>query len=452
LFFFFLLSLCRCHHCPQLCSRSQEKPCFLTEYMEKYPLYPSSHPRHSFKPREEYRKPQTPMEGISTVKRDYVAHEVFPPKFKPPEEIVKSDESMDLISTYRQDYNPYPICQVPPCLPRENKHTYSDKMDTWTTYKGDYVQWNEPKREMIRPDDAYRPSEEKFDHRTHVQDDYLYRGPVTTKSFKPVNQAQGNKDPFEAATNYKVDYVLHPLEKPYVHKREKYKASEVPFDGLTTHKISYKGLAGQPAKLAKPLQTKPQHDLPFSSTTEFQEKYRTWPLPPLFSKKPAVYVPPEEKMDLHTTTQLHYKHPHGQPARICRSLVQFKKNTEPFTSSSTMKEDYKPWQCKRTKPIVPAPQMTCPSEPNDYSTTFQTYFRPHPLSITQSCKPRWPGPRPWTPLEAKTTYATSYTPKRTSRCLASYKEPPGYVFKGSDEIGHKLFLPVFKGECSVGGH
>uniref|UniRef100_A0A8C7EF55 Stabilizer of axonemal microtubules 1 n=1 Tax=Nothoprocta perdicaria TaxID=30464 RepID=A0A8C7EF55_NOTPE len=447
-----LCSLCSEDFCLLSTKPVPEKPCFLTEYMEKYPLYPSSHPRHSFKPREEYTKPQTPMEGISTVKRDYVAHEVFPPKFKPPEKIVKSDESMDLISTYRQDYNPYPICQVPPCLPRENKHTCSDKMDTWTTYKGDYVQWNEPKRGMIRPDDAYRPSEEKFDHRTHVQDDYLYRGPVATKSFKPVNQAQGNKDPFETATNYKVDYVLHPLEKPYVHKREKYKASEVPFDGLTTHKISYKGLAGQPAKLAKPCQSRPQHDLPFSSTTEFQEKYRTWPLPPLFSKKPAVYVPPEEKMDLHTTTQLHYKHPHGQPARICRSLVQFKKNTEPFTSSSTMKEDYKPWQCKRTKPIVPAPQMTCPSEPSDYSTTFQTHFRPHPLCITQSCKPRWPGPRPWTPLEAKTTYATSYTPKRTSRCLASYKEPPGYVFKGSDEIGHKLFLPVFKGECSVSGH
>uniref|UniRef100_A0A8B9SB17 Stabilizer of axonemal microtubules 1 n=1 Tax=Apteryx owenii TaxID=8824 RepID=A0A8B9SB17_APTOW len=298
------------------------------------------------------------------------------------------------------------------------------------------------------PDDTYHPSEEKFDYRTSVQDDYLYREPVATKSCKPVNLAQKSKDPFETITNYKVDYVLHPLEKPYVHKYEKYKASEVPFDGLTTHKISYKGLAGQPAKLAKPYQAKPHHDLPFSSTTEFQEKYQTWPLPPLFTIKPAVYVPPVEKMDLHTTTQLHYTHPNGQPARMCRSLVQFKKSTEPFTSSSTVKEDYKPWQCKRTKPIIPAPDLTCPAEPTDYSTTFQTHYTPHPLSITKSCKPRWPGLRPWTPLEAKTTYTTSYTPKGTARCLASYKEPPGFVFKGTDEIGHKFFLPVFKGECS----
>uniref|UniRef100_A0A8B9QI66 Stabilizer of axonemal microtubules 1 n=1 Tax=Apteryx owenii TaxID=8824 RepID=A0A8B9QI66_APTOW len=58
----------RCHHCPQLPSRTHEKPCFLSEYMEKYPFYHSCHPRDSFKPKEEYRMPQIPMEGISTVK------------------------------------------------------------------------------------------------------------------------------------------------------------------------------------------------------------------------------------------------------------------------------------------------------------------------------------------------------------------------------------------------
>ncbi|KAM7076441.1 stabilizer of axonemal microtubules 1 [Ciconia maguari] len=449
------LCSCGCHHCPHLPIRpyeKREKPCMLSEYMRRYALYPISLPRGSFKPKEVYKMAQIPMEGISTTKRDYIAHEVLPQKLKPPEKHVKSDESMDLTSIYKQDYNSYPISQVPPCLPHATRHIPSAKMDTRTTYEGDYVLWNEPKTELIRPNDRFHPSEEKFDHRTIVQDDYLYRGPVATQSCKPLNLVQKSKAPFENVTNYRVNYVPHPLEKRYVHKYEKFKVNEVPFDSLTTHKVSYKGLAGQPGKLAKPYQPKLLHDLPFSSTTEFQEKYQAWPQPSVFTKKPGVYLPPLEKMDLHTTTQIHYKHPNGKPAKMCRSLAQFKKSTEPFNSSSIMKEDYKPWLCKRLKPITHAPELTFPAKPMDYLTTFQTHYVPHQLTVTKSYKPVWSGPKHHTLLDAKTIYATSYTPKGIVRCLASYKDPPGYVFEGTDADGHNLYLPASKRECLQGGH
>ncbi|XP_063177326.1 stabilizer of axonemal microtubules 1 [Chroicocephalus ridibundus] len=392
-----------------------------------------------------------PMEGISTTKKDYIAREVLPQRLKPPQKPVKSDDSMDLTSTYKEDYNSYPICQVPPCLPRVMRHIPSAKMDTISTYNDDYVLWNEPKTETIRPDDRFRPSEEKFDHTTVVRDDYLYRGPVATQSCKPQN-LQKSKAPFENTTNYRMNYVPHPLEKLYVHKYEKYKVNEVPFDGLTTHKVSYKRLAGQPAKLAKPYQPKLLHDLPFSSTTEFQEKYQAWPQPPLFTKKPDVYLPPLEKMDLHTTTQMHFKYPNGKPAKMCRSLLQLKKSTEPFNSSSIMKEDYKPWLCKRLKPITHAPELTFPAQPMDCLTTFQNHYVHQPLTVTKSYKPGWSGPKHDTLLDDKTTYATSYTPKAIVKCLASYKDPPGYVFEGSDADGHNLYLPASKSECLQGDH
>ncbi|NXJ63546.1 SAXO1 protein, partial [Rostratula benghalensis] len=445
----------RCHRCPHLPTRpyaKSEKPCMLSEYMEQYPIHPTTLPRDSFKPKEKYKIPQVPMKGISTTKRDYISHEVLPQKLKPPQKYVKSDDSMDLTSTYKQDYNSYPVSQVPPCVPCVIRHIPRDKMDTTTTYNDDYVLWNEPKTEMIRPDDRFRPSEEKFDHTTVAQDDYLYRGPVATQNCKPQNLMQKNKAPFENTTNHRVNYVPHPLEKPYVHKYEKYKASEVPFDGLTTHKVSYKGLDGQPAKLARPHQPKILHDLPFSSTTEFQEKYQAWPQPPIFSKKRDVYLPPLEKMDLHTTTQMDYKYPNGKPAKLCRSLLHLKKSIEPFNSSSVMKEDYKPWLCKRLKPIIHAPELTFPAQPMDCLTTFQSHYVHHPLSVTKSYKPRWSGPKHNTLLDDKTIYATSYTPKAIVRCLASYKDPPGYVFEGNDADGHNLYLPASKSECLQDDH
>uniref|UniRef100_A0A8D0F262 Stabilizer of axonemal microtubules 1 n=1 Tax=Strix occidentalis caurina TaxID=311401 RepID=A0A8D0F262_STROC len=447
------VSLCRCHRCPQLPTRTYEKSeKLLSEYMERYPLYPITALRGSFKPKEGYQMMQKPMEGISTMKRDYIAHEVLPRKLKPSEKHVKSDESMDLTSTYKQDYNFYRVSQVPPYRPHVTRQIPSAKVYTRTTYKDDYVLWHEPKTESLRPNDRFHPSEEKFDHRTIVQDDYLYRGPVATQSCRPLNLVQKTKAPFENITNYRVSYVPHPLEKRYVHKNEKYKVSEVPFDGLTTHKVSYKGLAGQSARLTKPYQPKLLHDLPFSSTTEFQENYQAWPQPPIFTKKLDVYVPPLEKMDLHTTTQMHYKYPNGKPAKMCRSLAQLKRSTEPFNSSSIMKEDYKPWPCKRLKPITHAPELTFPAKPMDCLTTFHTHYVPHPLTVTKSYKPGWSGPKHHTLLDAKTIYNTSYTPKGIVRCLASYKNPPGYVFEGADADGHNLYVPASKGECLQGGH
>ncbi|NXN96400.1 SAXO1 protein, partial [Rhinopomastus cyanomelas] len=438
---------CRCHRCPHLPTKiyeKSEKPCVLSEYMKQYPLHSINIPRESFKPKVSYEMVKMPMEDISTTKRDYVAHEVLPPKFNTPEKYVKSDESMDLTSTYKQDYYSCPISRVPPCLPCVTKHSHSNEMDTNTTYKEDYMMWNEPKTELIRPDNRFHPSEEKFDHKTVVQDDYICRGPVTTQSCKPLNVIQKTKSPFKSITNYKVNYVPHPLEKRYVREKEKYHVSEDPFVGLTTHKDSYKGLAGQPAKLAKPCQVKFIHDLPFSFTTEFQEKYQAWPQPPIFTKKPDVTRLPLERMDLHTTTQTDYKWPNGKPAKMSRHLTQLKKSSEPFCSSSTMKEDYKPWFCKRQSPVIHAPEMVFPAEPMDFSTTFQTHYVPHPLTVKKSYKPRCSRVKHHTLLDAKTTYNTSYTPKGTVRCLASYKVPPGYIFQGTDDDGHHFYLPVSK--------
>ncbi|XP_053909906.1 stabilizer of axonemal microtubules 1 isoform X1 [Cuculus canorus] len=420
----------------------------LSEYMEQYRLYPFTLPRGSFKPKKEYKMARIPMEGISTTKKDYVAHEVLPQKPKPPAKHVKSDEIMDLTSTYKQDYKSYPISQVPPCLPPVTRHIPDTKMNTRTTYKSDYVQWDEPKTEPIKLNDRFCPSEEKFDYRTTVQDDYLYRGPVVTESCKPLNLVQKNKVPFENVTSYRLNYVPHPLEKRYVHQYEKYKATEEPFEGFTTHNTSYKGLAGEPAKLAKPYRVKIHHDLPFSSTTEFREKYQAWPRCPVITKKPDVYHPPLEKMDLCTTTQIDYKYRNGKPAKICRSLPRLK-SPGAFNSSSVMKEDYKPWLCKRPKPITHAPQLTCPAEPMDCLTTYQTHYVPHLLRVTKNYKPGWSGPKPHALLDANTTYATSYTPKGVVRCLASYKNPPGYVFEGTDVDGHRLYVPASKSECKV---
>ncbi|XP_061465482.1 stabilizer of axonemal microtubules 1 [Rhineura floridana] len=415
-----------------------EKPCLLSEYTDKYPLYSNAQPRESCKPITEYKKQPVPMEGISTTRRDYVPHEVSPIKQRPADQYVKSDANMDLLSTYRKDYNPYPITRVPPCVPQEQKYSSDEKMTAVPTYKADYVAWNQSKRDMIKPANTFRPSDDKFDHRTTNQDDYLYKGPVITKSYKPFRSPHITKIPLDSMTNYKLNYVVHPLPKHYVHEREPFKPSDIPFEGLTTHKQSYKGLAGQPAKSVKPPYVRPDLDN-FVGTTEFREKFLAWPTAPQFTRKREVYTPPKEKMDLQTTAQIHYGNPHGRPATSCKPLARIVDSTDPFNHSSTMKDDYKPWQYSRPKAIVPHQEITLPAVPMDTLTTFQTHYVPHPLPFTKSFRPRWPAARPHVPFTEETTYATSYTPKEVHICPASFKEPPGYLFDKIDEGGHRRF-------------
>lgn len=306
---------------------------------------------------------------------------------------------------------------------------------------GDYVAWNQPKRDMIKPDNAYRPSDQKFDHRTTNQDDYLYKGPVITKNYKPFRAAQIPNIPLEGMTNYKLNYVPHPMPKRYIHEREPFKPSDVPFEGLTTHGLSYKGLAGHPAKSMKPPYIRPDVDK-FVGTTEFREKYLAWPTSTPFIRNREVYKPPKEKMDLNTTARLHYVDPHGHPAASCKPVAHAPQNTEPFNHLSTMKEDYKPWEYGKPKAILPHTEITLPAVPMDTLTTFQAHYVPHPLPFTKSFRPRGAPTRPHAPFKGETTYATSYTPKDVHICPASYKEPPGYIFDKVDEHGHRRFRPA----------
>ncbi|XP_023571619.1 stabilizer of axonemal microtubules 1 [Octodon degus] len=440
-----LCDLCSCgrHHCPHIPTKiydKTEKPCLLSEYTENYPVYNSYLRRESFKPRLEYQRGSIPMEGLTTSRRDFGPHKVVPVKVHQPDQFIRSEENMDLLTTYKQDYNPYVVGRVGPIKPRDSKFPCADKMECLPTYKADYIPWNQPRQELLRPPHHYRPAS-KFDSRTTHQDDYPMKGLVTTRSCKPPPMPKLCSVRLEDLTSYKMSYVPHPVEKRFVYEAEKFRPCEVPFESLTTHKESFQGLLGEPAKSLKPPARGPGLEAPFSTTTEFRDKFQAWPTPQVFSRAPAAYVPPEEKMDLLTTTQSHYTYPKGAPAQSCRPVLPVKKSSC-FEGSTTTREDYKQWTSARTEMVKPLPQLSCPTEPLECLTTTKAHYVPHLPANTRSCKPMWPGPRGNIPLEGQTTYAISFTPKEMGRCPASYPEPPGYVFEEVDASGHKVYRPV----------
>ncbi|CAH7478463.1 stabilizer of axonemal microtubules 1 [Phodopus roborovskii] len=441
-----ICDLCSCgrHHCPHPPTKiyeKTEKPCLFTEYTEKYPTYHSYAPRESFKPKLEYQKGTIPMEGLSTTKRDFGIHSMVPVKHYRPDKFTPSQDEMDFLTTYNQHYNYYPASRVSPIKPRDNKHPCTDKLESMPTYKSDYLPWNQQRRPSFRPQQTYRPSSCRFDHRTTHQDDYPLKNLVDTVSYKPPPGPKLCNIPLENMTSYKASYVAHPVEKRYVYEAEKYKPCEIPFDGLTTQKDSYKGLMGEPAKSWKPMSKHSGLDTPFPNNTEFRDKFQAWPTPQIVPKEPVPYIPPEGKMDLLTTVQSDYTCTNGVPAQSCRPVYHIKKS-ERFEGSTTNRDDYKHWANVRREPVKPAPQLKFSDEPMDYMTTNRAHYVAHTPANTISCKPTWSGPRANIPVEGQTTYSTSFTPKEIQRCPASYSEPPGYIFEEVDALGHRLYRPA----------
>ncbi|XP_069819594.1 stabilizer of axonemal microtubules 1 [Dendropsophus ebraccatus] len=296
----------------------------------------------------------------------------------------------------------------------------------------DYKLWNFSKRESIRPINAYYPPKEKFDINSTFQDHFQFWPTRPTQSYKPVHLYSGCLEPMNYITNYNIEYVPHQIEKR-VHKKENYRPSKDTFNCLATQRQDHKGL---PEKAAKSL--KPRYSLAgraFICLSEFQDKYQMWPLPPSFEKKSVPYQKPTDKMDVISTTQFDYTPHIPQRQASYKPVQQYQKGSKAFEASSTMKEDFKPWQCKKVSPIWQQSNLQLPIDSFETTTTTRHDYVLHPLMHTASFRPVNKASMSLMPIDSQTTYSTSYTVKPFPTCSTAHKDLPKYLYLGTDSLG-----------------
>ncbi|XP_072134447.1 stabilizer of axonemal microtubules 2 isoform X1 [Mobula birostris] len=444
-----ICDICNCgrHHCPHLPTRLFDKalePCLLTEYHEKYPPYGDIKPPGSFKPKTEYLCNRVKMDGNSTFKTDYISHEVLHRPIRVQQEYRPKSGEVDLHTTYKTDYNPYKVKPVESKRPPERKHGKGGKVDTVPTYKDDYRLWEIPKRKP-KTSQAYCPPTGRFGNPSTFQDDYGPKGLSQRESFKPPNVPRTSDVPFDSLTNHKVSYVAHPIGERFVRPREEYKPTDRPFEGLTTHRRDYKGVHGDPTKSFKPEQTKIGSDAPFDGNSEFRDQYQAWPVTLPYMHKQPGYVQPDGLMDLNTISHLDYVgHKIKPPAPF--KPASARKVPAPFQGSTTMKDDFKSWDMKKPEMIRRGEELKVPCSKFDDLTTFKANYVPHPINPLQSFKPLNAPLHSKTPFDSGTLYRTEYTPKRFEICPASYPTPPGFVYESTDARGHKYFHKITPSE------
>ncbi|XP_078071426.1 stabilizer of axonemal microtubules 2-like [Mustelus asterias] len=468
----------RCPHLPTAIFEKINKPCLITEYVEKYAPYndvqpedPTNHGRtingtktkckaspHSGwsqvtafgnevkSSKYNYKIISTKPIKVKLAKADYKPHDIQPRPGKVSEEFRQPQGAMNLDTTYKRDFNLHSIQPVAPARPLEQKIISTAKMETIPTYRDHYKQWELSKRESSKPEYTFKIPLIKFANTTTFQDDYSVKIPAPKESFKPPNATRLSDMPFDDMTNYRQHYIPYTHEPRKRREHEQYKPNDDPFDDLTTHRRDFKGQIGELAVPIHPPCTKINTNRQFYDLTEFRDKYRTWTVDPPTIHKAVQFVAPEGKMNLSTTTHTDYIQHKVQPLVPARPLPQMSEHSISFEGQSTMKADYKPWDSTREPMIKPRQELEKATGQFDDMTTFRAHYVPHQTNLVHSFKPRNTYIPNTIPLDNGTTYKYSFTPKAIDVCLASFAVPPGYEYVETDPRGHKLYRPVSERE------
>ncbi|CAM9412799.1 unnamed protein product [Lampetra planeri] len=430
----------RCPHQPTGIYTQTEKPCLITEYVDRYHDYGLGGPRESFRPQHMYQGPQGKMDGITTFRADYIPYEAGKRPVRPVEAYKPVPGTMSMDTTYKTDFNEMPIHLVLPARPMENQHQAHGKMDTIPTYQNDYRQWEILKRENAKPNYTYVPSTNKYGYMTTFQDDYHAKQGGPSTSFKPANVVKPSEGAFEDRTTHRSAYVPHQLEARFVREPERYKPSMQQFDSLTTFRRDFQSLGPQELmKSFKPEHVRVGSDDKFNDSTEFKDKFKVWPLSPPPVRQQAMYHPPTGTMDTTTTSHDDYVQHRQERILLARPISRERRLSLPFDGHTTMREAYKPWAAQREPMIKHVEQMQRSLGKFEDMTTFREHYVPLPLIPLHSYKPKGGAVMSSAPFESGTMYRSEYTPKKVAVCPASYPQPLGYAFQEKDTRGHLYF-------------
>ncbi|CAH2274104.1 stabilizer of axonemal microtubules 2 [Pelobates cultripes] len=437
----------RCPHNPTMIFEKSGKPCVLTEYVEKYPQYDQVLPPKSMKPKEELQENRGRMEGVSTFKSDYLPYDVLNRPRRHQEVYKPKPGHMDHGTTYKRDFNTYEIQPVAPVRPVERRQNIG-KFDGNPTYKDDFKAWDIQKRELAKQDNAYQPPKEKFGNLTTFQDDYFQKELIPRESYRPPNVSRRINIPFDGLTSHRISYIPYKLEPKLVRDREEYKPSSQPFDDLTTHRLNYKGALGELTKSFKPEHGKVGSSARFEGSSEFKDSFQPWLIPSRYIHKVDEYIPPNAHMESDTTTHRDYVQHQLSYVAPARPVSHGRRSSAPFQGNTTMKDDFKAWEAQRQGIIKREHQLPNASGKFDGLTTFRAHYQPHEISLTENYKP-YMAVRNYVPFEGETMYHSEYTAKKNEICPAVYPSPPGYVFETVDSRGHKMYRKTLTPEMNT---
>uniref|UniRef100_UPI00358F8326 stabilizer of axonemal microtubules 2-like n=1 Tax=Myxine glutinosa TaxID=7769 RepID=UPI00358F8326 len=444
-----LCNICTCgrHRCsdkPTFIHEGTEKPVKKSEYLEKFPCHIWTKPPSPIKPKQEYKRNEGRMEGITTTRLNFVPHKLQPRLARVPEVYKAPEGKQNGLSTYVTDFQQNSTQPIPlPLRQKEQLQLSSEKMTVVPTYTDEFKQWPISKIKSMKPECRHVPPSSRFGHRTTNQIDYTSKEGAPRQSCRPGPDNKLYDGDFDGQTVHNMTFVTKMVEPWPRHVPEPYTQSSKPLDDLTVHRRDFMGKAGEPVQSCKPKTEIADTSAPFEGLSEMKEKFPTWSVCKREVPQTKPYEPPTGDMDLTTTTQLMFRPFEAQrptPGKPHLSTIEISKG--PFEGQSTSSEDYRQWQVSRREPVRKPQAIQPPVGNMENLTTFRQHFVPHSPLATQNFKPPNVAIQSNIPFDGTTHYKNEFTAKHNDVCPAMYSVPRGYVYDSEDPRGHSMYRSV----------
>lgn len=230
-------------------------------------------------------------------------------------------------------------------------------------------------------------------------------------------------------TTHKVDYIPHPLEKPYHHHGDTYKAPEGEMDMNTNYLMEF---TKKPFEPVKAIRRDEVRKVPgkFEGEPTYQADYRKWGLQPRERVTADYnYQPPTAPFDGNTNYQADFIPHAGAQRQSMKPREAPRVSDQPFDDNTDYKQSYikHPLQPRevKDKPIWKPNEAPL----DDLSHYRKDYTPKEGYAKAQSCKPDAAPYKSTAPFEGDTTQKADFVPWDVQRPRQkeqeAYRKPEG---------------------------
>jgi len=167
--------------------------------------------QRSFKPEGTGYRSDAPFDDDTTHKVDFKKWDVQPHMGKQNAEWQRPMGEMDLNTNYNNEFTPKPSQRVQAIRP-SSRRLIDAKFEGDTTYGQDFRKWPGEKRDLIRNPNEYQPSNAPFDGLSTYKGHYIPHEGTKTGSFKPDGLAYRSDAPFDGNTLYRSEFTQKEIE------------------------------------------------------------------------------------------------------------------------------------------------------------------------------------------------------------------------------------------------
>lgn len=352
-----------------------------TEYNERYAENGNVPKREALRrAKDNIALPTDRLENATTTRTDYVPHKGEKMTSFRNVDNLRNEGELDHSTVYRNEYDAKQTERGRPVRTKDNLGTSSAKFDAQPSYRDHYQTWSTTRQPMNKRNGELELSHGPMDLSTTTQMDYKENKLERNRLTRPITATKISGDFDGATTNRDAYRGLAGGRQKNFKPNSQYEPSEHPFDGYTTHRSDFTEKQVSRPRKSRPLTSTKISDEEFEKTTTSNQDYQPWQTQKREIRRPQSYMKPDGEMDLMTITKNDYGGDlKGEKAKLARPSTTNKHNGD-FYDATTHKHDYQPLKGTRAQAAQHVSSHFFDStSPLDGTTSYRSTYIGHPI-------------------------------------------------------------------------